>query len=557
MFPSLLALRSSLFFVLLVWGLSTALWIAPGITLPDGAGYYVYLPSTWFDRDLVFFDEWAELGMVREGRILHKEVTRTGHLGNHWTVGSAVFWFPSFVAGEGLRLLPPLRRFARNGFSLPYNVPVVFASAMAGLLTLLIGYRIACELSGSFAAALAAVGAWLGTPLIWYALRQGVMSHAISALGAALVFACALYLRRREGLAPWVLTGFAAGFAFAVRPQNAPLALVPFFVAGRGMERRGAKLAAYGAAALAASVPQWVVSSYIYGSPFAYLWGGEATPFAAFERIWSWEPLLSWYHGLFPWSPFALLGVAGLVMLFRRDRGLASAALFVFLAQWMINATLERSFWGAYSFGQRRFDNCIIVFLIGAAVLFSLMPRWLAVFSAVLTSLWSLSLFLAALDGIDLSRYYRPVELLRMQMEALGDLPSYLRLLGAVPPALRMTVGLLLIVCALLWVGVFIPLRRLSPRNAVILCGIYVTLMSAWFAASGSKRNIAAYQDLIAANRALMQIPGGADARVELLSDELEYLRKSGRERLAEETARELRELEAAREKAQRQLRSE
>jgi hypothetical protein len=539
--------------VLLVWALTTVLWIAPGLTVPDGAGYYVYLPSTWFDRDLVFFDEWQQLGMVRDGRILHKEVTRTDHLGNHWTVGSAMYWFPNFLAGDLMRwAVPTLRQFPRNGFSLPYNVPVIFASAVAGLLTLLIGFRLARLVSPASAAALAAVGVWFGTPLMWYSLRNGVMSHAVSALACALAFSCAMRLRQRQDLSSWVLSGFAAGFAFAVRPQNAPVILLPFLFAEWRQERRVARLAVYAAAILAAALPQWIVSTHIYGSPLTYLWGGEATPFAAFDRMWTWEPLFSWYHGLFPWSPFALIGMAGILMLFRRDRRLAWAGLFLFVTQWLINATLERSFWGAYSFGQRRFDSCIVVFLLGAAVSLAAMPRWLAMASTALTSLWSLSLFIAAFDRIDLSRYYTPGELLDLQIAGLVELPAHLRLLDAVPRPLVATVILLLLVSAFLGGALLLVLRRLETRPLAIVCAVYLMFMAGWFALNGSRRNISEHRQLIASNRALAQIPGGADPRMALLANELEYLRKSGRTSLAQRTERELRELVAARQDAER-----
>jgi hypothetical protein len=41
--------------VVAVWLLTTLFWLTPGLTRPDGAGYYAYLPSTYFDRDLLFF----------------------------------------------------------------------------------------------------------------------------------------------------------------------------------------------------------------------------------------------------------------------------------------------------------------------------------------------------------------------------------------------------------------------------------------------------------------------------------------------------------------------
>jgi len=39
--------------IVAVWLLSTAIWLRPGITRPDGVGYFAWLPSAIGDRDLV------------------------------------------------------------------------------------------------------------------------------------------------------------------------------------------------------------------------------------------------------------------------------------------------------------------------------------------------------------------------------------------------------------------------------------------------------------------------------------------------------------------------
>src|SRR5258708_39563163 len=111
--------------VTLVWLASTLCWLQPGVVIPDGAGYLAYLPSTYFDRDLLFFNEWQRFGMIHGNSILFKDVTTTDHVSNHWTAGCALVWYPAFVLGDVLRAaLPALRRFQRDGVTLPDNVPV-------------------------------------------------------------------------------------------------------------------------------------------------------------------------------------------------------------------------------------------------------------------------------------------------------------------------------------------------------------------------------------------------------------------------------------------------
>src|SRR5258708_31027950 len=171
--------RSTGAVITLVWLLSTLCWLQPGVAMPDGAGYLTYLPSTYFDRDLLFFDEWQRFGMIRGNSIQFKDITTTDHLSNHWTAGCALVWYPAFVPAHLLRnALPALPRFQRDGVSLPYNVPVIATSAAAGLMTLLLGVSVGRRRFGERAAMFAALGVWFGSPLMWYSLRHSTMSHA-------------------------------------------------------------------------------------------------------------------------------------------------------------------------------------------------------------------------------------------------------------------------------------------------------------------------------------------------------------------------------------------
>lgn len=545
--------RAAVILIALVWALCVVLWFQVGLAKPDGAGYYVYLPSTWLDHDLVFFDEWQAMGMVRDGVIHHKEVTETGHLGNHWTSGASLAWYPAYVAADLLRPILP-GNFPRNGFSLPYNAAVVFTSALAGLGALLLAFFAGRRVAGPKAALIAAIGGWLGTPLFFYSIVHGTMSHAISAFACAAAVAAALALRERDDVSLVLLAGLAAGFACAVRPQNAPIALAALLIA-EPLRRRWTIFLAGGAAAAA---PQLAVSSFLYGTPWGFLTGGTAKPFASFERIWLWEPLFSWYHGLFTWTPFALLGVIGLVVLWRRDRPLALAGLLMIASQWAINASLERTFWGGVAFGQRRFDNSLIFFIIGAAVLAAAVRPALAVLATAATSLWTLSLFAAVRSGLDLAVYHTPRELFAAQLAAVSSWPALLVPFGAVPAARRGVVAVTLlalaVVAAVVIAAGWFVFR--SARAAAVAAMAYAFAMLFFFIWCGAHdaARIEEARPLIERNLVVGDLPGGPDVRFGLLQDEIEFLRKSGRPEDAARTQRELDELRAARDAAIRRL---
>lgn len=538
--------RGALFIIFVVWMASVVLFFTPGVLLPDGAGYLSHLISAWADYDLVYFNQWAQFGLVRGDVILHKEVTRTGYLGNHWTVGSALVWAPGFLMGDSVRsTFTP--NFPANGISVPYNVAVVFTSALAALGALLISFLVARTASGVSASLLATLCGWFGTPLMWYALKNGTMAHAVSSCAVAVVVWLSLRLNQVRERADLFATGLAIGFACTVRPQNGVLIVLPLMTvdgAARGALIRRSGWFILGG--ITGALPQLVTSWFIYGNAFGFATGGDARPFVAFERLWTWEPLFSWYHGLFTWTPFAAVGVIGLFLLLRSERRVAVAGLYLFFSQWMINAWLERSFWGAHSFGQRRFDALLIFFILGAAALFRRVGIVASAVLAVFTCGWTMLLFLAASRGLSLSSYLPFQELWNEGIQRAGFLT--LGSLSAVPPSLRASVGalvllLLLAAIALTW-ALGLASRRF-PGSVAALGAAYLTAASAFLFYCGVHGGpaLARWSRVASTNRALHLARGGADIRIGLLKDEAEYLRRAGREALAEETLQELKAL--------------
>ncbi|MEA2326758.1 MAG: hypothetical protein QOE68_1717, partial [Thermoanaerobaculia bacterium] len=264
-----------------VWTVSLFLWMVPGYVKPDGAGYAAYLPSALIDHDLLLFDEWARLGMIRGEAIAFTNVTPNGHLSDHWTVGPAVAWLPAYLAADAARAaVPMLRGFPRNGFSLPYAIAILASSAMAGLLVLLLGAQAAVPIANRFAATLAAIGIWFGSPLLWYSLRHATMGHAVSAAACAVVVAIALSLRREITVWKIAAAGLACGFAFAVRPQNLTFVIVPMIVAGSLPLLRRSWIAAI--AFVIGCLPELIVSQVLYGRPLAFASSGGANDWHSF-----------------------------------------------------------------------------------------------------------------------------------------------------------------------------------------------------------------------------------------------------------------------------------
>lgn len=490
-------MKRGVLLVAAVWLVSVLLWLTPGISRPDGAGYFAYLPSTYFDRDLLFFDEWARIGLVRpDGEILFKDVTGTAHLSNHWTAGASLAWYPAFVVGD---LLARVTNAPRDGFSTPYVAAVVTMTALAGLFTLLLGAHMSN--------AKAAIAVWLGSPLAYYSLRAPTMSHAISALACGIV----IWLSAKKQSA--FAIGLAIGFACAVRPQNAPIALVPLFFIG--WRRAHVMLAG----ALLAALPQFIVSQTLWGAPLAFVnIGGRAHPWQMFATFRPFETLFSWYHGFVPWTPLLVLALIGLAVM--KDRRLAYAGLTLFAAQWLLLSVLERWFWGGASFGQRRFDSCTLFFIIGVAAFLERVPRWLGALSVIAATAWTMFLFVAS-SRLNLNRYATPGELIDAFGAALSD-PRWRAPFGFMPPEMRGDVLLAFVVTVAVLTGIALLVRK-AP---LVIAITYLVVMSAFFAWCGLHPK---HDALSRALLAKQQTSGARRDTVTLLLYEADYMERTGR----------------------------
>jgi len=481
--------------LIVIWAASFFLWMTPGYVRPDGVGYAAYLPSALFDHDLVLFDEWARFGMIRGNAIAFTNVTANGHLSDHWSVGPAVAWLPAYAAAHAARgVVPMLRGFARNGFSLPYAMAIVVSSAMAGLLVLLLGVQAAIPIAGRFAATLVAIGIWFGSPLLWYSLRHATMAHAVSAAACTVVVVIALSLRRELTATRVFAAGIACGFAFAVRPQNLTFVIVPMIVAGSLPLLRRSWIAIIGF--LIGCLPELVVSQVLYGNPLAFARSGGANDWHSFERIHPLLPFVSWYHGMWTWTPLLALSLIGLLLLWRDDRRLAAAGLLMFLLQWLIVICFDRSFWGMLAFGQRRFDSCTIFFLIGLAALLARLPRWLAAIAVAAGSGWTMLLFFAA-SHLNLNQYIPPQRLWDAALFALGH-DDHFEFLQAIAPQARAAT----FVSALIAIAV-VSLTALAVRTHAAVAAAYLIAVSAFLALCGSHdaERIARFRPFLEANR--------------------------------------------------------
>jgi len=344
---------------------------SPDLLRADSSGYYVYLRSVAFDRDLDFANEWARWDYPE------LPVTATGRRFSQYTVGPALLWSPFFMAAHVYVKVFGAGRYEADGYSLPYLRSIALGTITAVVAgSWLLGSALAAHV-GAGVAALAVIAAVATSPVLFYVFVQPGMSHAPAfALAAALVWAVDR-ARAAPSRRAWIVVGALTGALALVRLQAAVFALLPLLLAAVQLLRKQIRpvwlLYAAGAGAVVL-LPQLVAWKILYGSffrvpagPGLRTWGsGQGWFDPRSPRMV--DVLIATDHGLFTWTPAMMLGVAGLLVALRRWRLLAAGGLMVLLATAWVSGSLA-DWWGSDAFGARRFDVVVPFMAVGLAAL--------------------------------------------------------------------------------------------------------------------------------------------------------------------------------------------
>jgi hypothetical protein len=349
-----------------------ALWIVYGVPLQnlayDPSFYYAHIRSPVIDGDLDFANESIPQELVATK-------TRTGLVPSLWSAGPGLAWSPFFLAAHLLTLSAnsvgiPL---PADGYSPLYLTLVALGSAFIGWLGVVCCYALARTVAEPMPSLIAALSAWIATPLFFFMFRIPLYAHAPTvALIAAAMLVWLHVLKNPYNLWRWFLLGLLIGLAALMRWQNALFAvLVPFALPLQDRKAshfwpdnlRRIALAAIGA--LIGFSPQVAVWQRLYGQPFALPQGGD---FFHWLSPAIFPILLGSNRGVFVWMPIALIGLLGLAA-YTRGNPRAGGALFLVAALETYLNSVAGDWWGGGGFGPRRFDWLIPMLALGLATL--------------------------------------------------------------------------------------------------------------------------------------------------------------------------------------------
>ncbi len=379
----------------------------PRVYATDEVQYYVYLRSLRFDGDLNFANDYQEFARRNpksgiDGSLLQPNRIRskTGLYGNIAPIGCAIMWAPFFlIADAGVSIA---NRFGAHipadGFSWPYILSVCYASAIYGLLGLLLCWRLAARYASSRAAAAATIAIWLASPLVFYMFIQMPFAHATGMFLTTLFLTIWHDTRNNRSLRAWLALALVGGLMTMTREQLGLFLLLPVVdgLGGYWQAFRGKQWSAgvsllmrhlcFGVVFVATLLPQFVTYQILNGEPKPASEVSGRINWCSphfFDTLIDYHPTASFWcrtvgdftiqfpnfsRGAFVWSPILAIGLAGLLLLWRRDRSLTLALLLVFLAQTYINGAYGTTWHLRGAFGFRRLIECTPIFVIGLAL---------------------------------------------------------------------------------------------------------------------------------------------------------------------------------------------
>jgi hypothetical protein len=307
-----------------------------GLSAGDGMHYYSYLRSVLFDGDLRLENDYVLLGW------------HDPKAPNVLPIGAPLVWSPLVTVVHVLRSTGRLFGWGPpSGVEPVYQAAVCLATLLCGAAALFVLLAVLQRFVSPWVAFWTVVIAWVGSPLRFYLSVLPSLAHGVEFFGATLALRALFRLREQLDAPRAAWAGAACGLTFLARSQDGLLLALPAAeIAYQAITTRdwprvwraaGGLLAGF----LVAALPQMIVWQLMFGAPVLIphqkLHGADFLHTADPQLA---GTLFSPRGGLFASHPAMLLAVAGLALLFRRERRYVTTLMPVLLAAWYVNATV-------------------------------------------------------------------------------------------------------------------------------------------------------------------------------------------------------------------------
>lgn len=395
--------------IILIWALCLPL-LTPRVYAVDSVEYYVYLRSLLFDGDLNFTNDYTHFDELNPNAgiakaLLNRRDPITGNPINLAPIGTSILWAPAFL-GAHVSVMAA-RAFginvAADGYSYPYIFAIAAATAIYGLLGLLLSYRIARRYTRIWPATIATIVCCLASPLVFFMYVSPPWSHVPAFFMTAAFISYWLRTRPSRTFGQWIVLGLFGGLMTLCREQLGLFMLLPAidglsdywtFLRARQWQNirvRFTQHCLFLVIIALTLIPQFLAYRSLNGR-----WG-PSTIVSDKLSLWSshfFGTLIDPAHGAFMWTPIWAVGMVGLVLLWKHDRVLTLLFGLVLFAQIYVNGAFGTTWHLTGSFGFRRLLEATPIFVLGTALVFERIriPRSLLAALCVLLIVWNFGL---------------------------------------------------------------------------------------------------------------------------------------------------------------------
>ncbi len=331
----------------------------------DMAGYYIYLPATFFYH----FDVTKAPAGIDKKIAYHFYLDRDNKtITTGYFYGVALLVSPFFFTAHAISLLSGTDEI--GGFSLIYTKVFEVASVFYLILGLFFLKRFLKNYFRESLQYIVLLATFLGTNLFYYSIEIILMSHVYSFFTISVfLYAMKEFLNDKSRYRYFLLMAIAYGIMFIIRPTNCLIGLLfPLWDAVNRKEVISRiKLILHPkyiflliAIMTMMFIPQMIYWKIMRGT-FVYLKYGEGFSFwdhPKFLQVW-----FSTLNGLVPWSPLTLLFIIGIVfMVIKKYKNGILILVFFLLISYM--AAAYKFWYYGCGYGHRAFVEFLPVFCI-------------------------------------------------------------------------------------------------------------------------------------------------------------------------------------------------
>jgi hypothetical protein len=331
----------------------------------DMAGYYVYLPATFYYH---FDARKAPAGIDdRSGNGFFLDHTNNKVVTGYF-YGVSLLISPFFFAAHAISFITGTDEI--GGFSLIYNKAFDIASVFYLVLGLFFLKRFLRNYFPEYLQYILILLTFLGTNLFYYSIEVTLISHVYSFFTISVfLYAMKEFLKDTTHYRYFLLMAVAFGIMFIIRPTNCLIGLI--FLFWDATNRKGIitrfklifrpkYIFPLLAIMVVMFIPQMVFWKVMRGT-FVYLKYGEGFPFWHHPKLL--EVWFSTLNGLVPWSPLTLFFIIGMLFAIvkKYSNGILIFSFFLLISY--MAASYKFWYYGC-GYGHRAFIEFMPIFCI-------------------------------------------------------------------------------------------------------------------------------------------------------------------------------------------------